>query len=60
LLTLKGATLLHVAAEFFQVDIAKQLIEAGANIDVRATVDPDGSEDRSHSFTRRHRVTILE
>jgi len=42
LLTLKGATLLHVAAEFGQVEIAKQLLEAGANIDACAAIDPDG------------------
>ncbi len=42
MLTLKGATLLHVAAEFGQVGIAKQLLEAGANIDARAATDPHG------------------
>ena len=42
LLTLKGAALLHVAAEFGQVEIAKQLLEAGANIDACAAIDPDG------------------
>jgi ankyrin repeat protein len=42
LLTLKGATLLHVAAEFGQVEIAKQLLEAGANIDACAAIDPHG------------------
>ncbi len=42
LLTLKGATLLHVAAEFGQVEIARQLLEAGANIDACAAIDPHG------------------
>jgi ankyrin repeat protein len=42
LLALKGATLLHVAAEFGQVGIAKQLIEAGANIDACAAIDSHG------------------
>jgi ankyrin repeat protein len=42
LLTLKGATLLHVAAEFGQVEIATQLLEAGANIDACAAIDPHG------------------
>jgi ankyrin repeat protein len=42
MLTLKGATLLHVAAEFGQVGIAKQLLEAGANINARAATDLHG------------------
>jgi len=42
MLTLKGATLLHLAAEFGQVEIAKQLLEAGANIDACAAIDPHG------------------
>jgi ankyrin repeat protein len=42
MLTLKGATLLHVAAEFGQVRIAEQLLEAGANVDARAAIDPQG------------------
>jgi ankyrin repeat protein len=42
MLTLRGATLLHVAAEFGQVGIAKQLLEAGADINARALTDPQG------------------
>jgi hypothetical protein len=42
MLTLKGATLLHVAAEFGQVGIAKKLLEAGADINARALTDPEG------------------
>lgn len=42
MLTLKGASLLHVAAEFGQVGIAKQLLEAGADINARALTDPHG------------------
>jgi ankyrin repeat protein len=41
-LTLKGGTLLHVAAEFGQAEIAKQLLDAGADINARADTDPQG------------------
>lgn len=50
MLTLKGATLLHVAAEFGQVGIAKQLVEAGANIDARAATDPHGMGGQTPIF----------
>jgi ankyrin repeat protein len=57
MLTLKGATLLHVAAEFGQAGIAKQLLEAGANIDARAATDPHGIGGQTpifHAATQGH------
>jgi ankyrin repeat protein len=50
MLTLKGATLLHVAAEFGQVGIAKQLLEAGATVDARAATDPHGMGGQTPIF----------
>jgi ankyrin repeat protein len=38
-LTLRGGTLLHVAAEYGNVEAAKLLLDRGADIDARATVD---------------------
>lgn len=42
MLTLKGATLLHVAAEFGQVDVAELLLNAGADINASALTDANG------------------
>ena len=42
MLTLKGATLLHVAAEFGQVDIAERLLHAGADVNARALTGANG------------------
>ncbi len=42
MLTLKGATLLHVAAEFGQVEIAERLLHAGAEINAPALTDANG------------------
>ena len=42
MLTLKGATLLHVAAEFGQAEVAKQLLDAGADVNAPALIDADG------------------
>ena len=42
MLTLKGATLLHVAAEFDQVEIAERLLHAGAEINAPALTDANG------------------
>jgi ankyrin repeat protein len=50
MLTLKGATLLHVAAEFGQVGIAKLLLEAGADINARAATDPHGMGGQTPIF----------
>jgi ankyrin repeat protein len=41
-LTLEGATLLHVAAEFGYLDIARLLIDRGADVNVRAAVNDAG------------------
>jgi ankyrin repeat protein len=53
----KGRSLLHVGAEFDQVEIAKQLLEAGANIDARAATDPHGMGGQTpifHAATQGH------
>jgi ankyrin repeat protein len=42
MLTLRGATLLHVAAEFGQEEAARLLLESGANANARALIDPEG------------------
>jgi hypothetical protein len=42
MLTLKGATLLHVAAEFGQPVVAQQLLDAGADADQTALIDANG------------------
>jgi len=42
LLTLRGATLLHVAAEYGELDAATELIERGADVNARATIDEAG------------------
>jgi ankyrin repeat protein len=41
-LLLQGATLLHVAAEFGNLDAARLLLDRGADVNARATVDADG------------------
>ena len=42
LLTLRGATLLHVASEYGAIDAARLLIDRGADVNARATVDSAG------------------
>jgi len=42
MLTLKGATLLHVAAEFGQAEIARWLLDTGADVNAPALIDSDG------------------
>jgi len=42
LLKLQGATLLHVAAEYGNVEAAKLLLERGADVNARAVVDEQG------------------
>jgi Ankyrin repeats (3 copies) len=57
MLTLKGATLLHVAAEFGQAEIARQLLETGADIDARAATDSHGLGGQTpifHAATQNH------
>jgi ankyrin repeat protein len=41
-LTLKGATLLHVAAEYGDVSAAKLLLDYGADVNARAEIGEDG------------------
>jgi len=41
-LTLRGATLLHVAAEYCNVEASMLLLERGADANARAEVDPEG------------------
>ena len=42
MLSLKGATLLHLAAEFGQAEVARWLLDAGADVDTPALIDSDG------------------
>jgi ankyrin repeat protein len=42
MLTLRGATLLHVAAEFGNLDAARRLLDRGAEVNGKAAVDEDG------------------
>jgi ankyrin repeat protein len=41
-LTLVGATLLHVAAEYGNLDVARLLVERGADVNARADLDEEG------------------
>jgi ankyrin repeat protein len=42
LLTLRGGTLLHIAAEYGNLEAAKLLLDRGADVNARATVDEFG------------------
>jgi ankyrin repeat protein len=53
-LTLKGATLLHVAAEYGNFEAAKLLLQRGADVNARATIDDAGIGGQSPIF---HAVT---
>jgi hypothetical protein len=56
-LLLQGATLLHVAAEFGHVDAARLLIDRGADVNARATVDEAGVGGQTavfHAVTQWH------
>jgi len=53
-LTLRGATLLHVAAEYGNVEAAKLLLERGADVNVRAKVGENGVGGQTPIF---HAVT---
>ena len=50
MLTLHGATLLHVAAEFAQVEVAKLLLDAGAEVNACALTDANGQGGQSPIF----------
>lgn len=56
-LLLQGATLLHVAAEFGVVDAARLLLDRGADVNARATVDDAGIGGQTAIF---HAVTQFE
>lgn len=54
LLTLRGATLLHVAAEYGFLDAARLLLDRGAEVDARADIDTDnvgGQTPLFHALT---------
>ena len=53
-LLLRGATLLHVAAEYGNVEAARLLLDRGADIDARASVDEGGVGGQTAIF---HAVT---
>jgi ankyrin repeat protein len=53
-LLLRGATLLHVAAEYGQLEAARLLLERGAQVNARATVDENGVGGQTPIF---HAVT---
>ncbi len=53
-LTLRGATLLHVAAEYGNVEAARLLLERGADVNARAIVDESGVGGQTPIF---HAVT---
>jgi hypothetical protein len=42
LLTLRGATLLHVAAEYGFLDVTRLLLDRGADVNARADIDANG------------------
>jgi ankyrin repeat protein len=54
LLLLRGATLLHVAAEFGHLEAARLLLDRGAQVDARATKDENGVGGQTPIF---HAVT---
>jgi ankyrin repeat protein len=54
LLKLRGATLLHVAAEYGNVDAARLMLERGADVNARAVVDESGVGGQTPIF---HAVT---
>lgn len=56
MLTLRGATLLHVAAEFGQTEVARTLLDACADVNALALIDTDGIGGQSplfHAATQR-------
>ncbi|MFZ0808350.1 MAG: ankyrin repeat domain-containing protein [Candidatus Sulfotelmatobacter sp.] len=53
-LTLRGATLLHVAAEYGNVEAANLLLDRGADVNARATIDDTGIGGQTPIF---HAVT---
>ncbi len=45
-----GGTLLHLALEFDDIDVARWLIERGADVNARAAIDAEGSEGHTPLF----------
>jgi ankyrin repeat protein len=56
-LTLKGATLLHVAAEYGNLEAAKLLVQYGADVNARASIDEAGIGGQTPIF---HAVTQFD
>jgi ankyrin repeat protein len=56
-LTLKGGTLLHVAADYGNLEAAKLLLERGADVNARATIDEAGIGGQTAVF---HAVTQFD
>jgi len=54
---LVGATLLHVAAEFCNIEVARTLLELGADVDARAAMDEHGLNGHTPLF---HTVNSIE
>ena len=50
MLTLRGATLLHVAAEFGQTEVARTLLDSGADVNAVAFVNAKGIGGQSALF----------
>jgi ankyrin repeat protein len=57
LLLLRGTTLLHVAAEYGNLEAARLLLDRGAHVDARATVDEAGVGGQTPIF---HAVTQFD
>jgi ankyrin repeat protein len=56
MLTLRGGTLLHVAAEFQSLEAARLLLERGADVNAAATLDESGVGGQTpifHAATQR-------
>jgi hypothetical protein len=61
MLTLKGATLLHVAAEYQNLEAVQLLLDLGADVNARATVDQAGVGGQTalfHAATQREDAGI--
>lgn len=56
-LTLKGGTLLHLAAEYGNIEAASLLLDRGANVNARATIDDNGIGGQTALF---HAVTQFD
>jgi ankyrin repeat protein len=56
-LKLRGATLLHMAAEYGNVEAAKLLLDRGADVNARAVIDPSGVGGQTPIF---HAVTQFD